>query len=54
MIPKYPSINSEADVPLYQEVERVQWDEWEMHGSVKIHSPVEAAKVRQQFPWERR
>ena len=28
----------EADVPLYQEAERVQWDEWVTHGSVKIHS----------------
>ena len=28
----------EADVPLYQEAERVQWDEWGTHGSVKIHS----------------
>ena len=28
----------EEDVPLYQEVARVQWDEWVTHGSVKIHS----------------
>ena len=24
-------------MPLYQEAERVQWDEWATHGSVKIH-----------------
>ena len=44
----------EGDVPLYQEVERVQWDEWVTHGSVKIHSPVKAAKIRQQVHRERR
>ena len=44
----------ERDVPLYQEAERVQWDEWVTHGSVKIHSPVEAAKIGQQVPRERR
>ena len=36
-------------MPLYQEVERVQWDKWVTHGSVKIHSP-EAARIRQQVP----
>ena len=41
-------------VPLNQKAERVQWDEWVRHGSVKIHSPVEAAKIRQQVPRERR
>ena len=44
----------ERDVPLHQEAERVQWDGWVTHGSVKIHSPVEATKIRQQVPWERR
>ena len=44
----------EGDVPLYQEAERVQRDEWVTHGSVKIRSPVEAAKIRQQVPRERR
>ena len=44
----------EGDVPLYHEAERVQWDEWVTHGSVKTHSPVEAAKIRQQVPRERR
>ena len=39
----------EGDIPLYQEAERTQWD-----GSVNIHSPVEAEKVRQQVPRERR
>ena len=43
-----------GDVPLYQEAERVQWDEWVTHGSVKIHPPVEAEKVRQQVARERR
>ena len=28
----------EADVHLYQEAARVQWDDWVTHGSVKIHS----------------
>ena len=45
---------TKADVPLYQEAERVQWDEWVTHGSVKIHSLVEAGKIRQQVPRERR
>ena len=44
----------EGDVPLYQEAGRAQWDEWVTHGSVKIHSPVDAAKIRQQVPRERR
>ena len=44
----------EGDVPLYQEAERVQCDGWVTHGSVKIHSPVEATKMRQQVPCERR
>ena len=39
---------------MYQEAERVQWDEWVTHGSVKLHPPVEAAKIRQQVPRERR
>ena len=43
----------EKDVPLCQEAERVQWDEWVTHGSVKIHSPEEAAKIRQHVPRER-
>ena len=34
--------------------ERVQWDEWATHRSVKIHSLVEATKMRQQDPRERR
>ena len=34
---------------MYQEAERVQWD-----GSIKIHSPVEASKIRQRVPRERR
>ena len=38
---------------MYQEAERVQWDEWVAHGSVKIHSPVEATKIRQQVPREK-
>ena len=42
------------DVPLYQQAERVQWDEWVTHGSVKIHPPVEAEKLRQQVPRGRR
>ena len=40
-------------MPLYQEAERVQWNEWVTHRSVKNHSPVEAAKIRQQVPRER-
>ena len=44
----------EGDVPLFQEAERVQWDEWVTPRSVKIQSPVEAAKIRQQVPRERR
>ena len=44
----------EGDVPLYQEAERVQSEEWVTHGSVKIHSLVEAAKIHQQVPRERR
>ena len=44
----------EADVPLYQEAERVQWDEWVTHGSDKIRPPVGAAKIRQQVLRERR
>ena len=44
----------EKDVFLYQETERVKWDEWVTHGSVKFHSPEEAAKIRQQVPRERR
>ena len=36
------------DDPLYQEAERVQWDEWVTHGSAKIYSSVEAPKIRQQ------
>ena len=44
----------EGDVPLYQEAERLQSDEWVTHGSVEIHSPVEAAKIHQQVPRERR
>ena len=44
----------EADVPLYKEAERAQWDEWVTHGSVKIHSLVEDAKIRQQVPREMR
>ena len=40
----------EGDVPLYQEAERVQWDERVTHGSVQIHSPAEATKVREQVP----
>ena len=48
------------NVPWCQEAERVQWDEcvqwdeWVTHGSVKIHSPAEAAKIRQQVPREGR
>ena len=37
-------------MPLYQGAERVQRDEWVTHGSVKIQSPVEAAKIRQRVP----
>ena len=44
----------EEDVPLYQEAERAQWNEWATHGSVKIHPPVEATKIRQQVRRERR
>ena len=44
----------EADVLLYQEAERAQWDEWVPHGSVKLHSPVEAAMIRQRVRRERR
>ena len=44
----------EEDVPLYQEAERIQWNEWATHGSVKIHPPVEATKIRQEVPRERR
>ena len=44
----------EGDVPLHQEAERAQWDEWVTHGSDKIPSPVEAAKIRQHVPRERR
>ena len=44
----------EGHVPLYQEAERVQWDEWVNHGSVKIHSTAQAAKIRQQVPRDRR
>ena len=40
----------DEDVPLYQEAKRVQWGEWVTHGSVKMHSPEEAAKFRQQVP----
>ena len=55
MIATYHFINCpEGDVPLYQAAERVQWDEWVTHGSTKIHSPVEAAKIRQRVPRERR
>ena len=39
---------------MYQEAERVQSEEWVTHGSVKIHSRVEAAKIHQQDPRERR
>ena len=39
---------------MYQEAERAQWDEWATHRSVKSHSPVEAAKIRQQLSRERR
>ena len=38
---------------MYQEAERVQWDEWVAHGSVKIHSPVQATKIRLQVPREK-
>ena len=38
---------------LYHEAERIQWDEWATLGSVKNHSPVEAAKIRQQVRRER-
>ena len=40
----------EGDIPLYEGAERVQWDEWVTHGSVKIQSPVGATKIRQQVP----
>ena len=51
MIVKSNFINCpKENVPLYQDVEPVQWDEWVTHRSVKIHSPAEAAKFRQQVP----
>ena len=40
----------EGDVPLYQEAERVQWDEWVTHDQSKCIPPEEAAKIRQQVP----
>ena len=40
----------EEDVPLYQEAERAQWNQWATHGSVKIHPLLEATKIRQQVP----
>ena len=40
----------EGDIPLYQGAERVQWDEGITNGSVKIHSSVDATKIRQQVP----
>ena len=52
-IAKYHVINNQSEMfHCTKKAERVQWDEWATHGSAKIHSSVDAAKIRQQVPRE--